>query len=79
MIPAVVRTSVKPNRFLVACQAKVDLALDIAPFLGCAQPPHQFLEIGSDFLIGISAARVDPGRPSGGWRAASSSCSWRVT
>src|SRR5215469_3364734 len=29
----------------------------------------------SDFLIGISAARVDPARPSGSWRAASSLCS----
>lgn len=33
----------------------------------------------SDFLIGISAARVDPGRPSGSWRETRASCSTRLT
>src|SRR6516164_623948 len=43
--------------FLVACQAKVDLALDIAPFLGCAQPPHKFLEIGR-----VLGRELEPGQ-----------------
>ena len=40
----------------------------------CARSHH-----ASDFLTGISAARVDPARPSGSWRAASSRCSPLVT
>ena len=36
------------------------------------------LSHASDFVIGISAARADPGRPGGCRRAASSSCSRRV-
>jgi len=44
-------------RFLVTCQAKVDLALDVTPLLGGAQPFHQFLKKGR-----VLGRELEPGQ-----------------
>jgi hypothetical protein len=43
--------------FLVAGKARVDLALDVTPFLGRAQPLHQFLKTGR-----ILRRELEPGQ-----------------